>query len=227
MSIAMLRQKSSLLVVGSGVYTTNWYGIHLPLTSTCICRSIKVRGRWNTPQFRTLFRWDLSLQNAYMVPWQGFRKSASIRSLSNTCRWRGSRKITTCSWKTHCGAVLKSAGELCKQKETLLKIGHQDEGTKAFEAWKWGASLFLRGRLLWASEEANTWGLEMMMLAGDTPCVSAPSFSSGGGGGRPEDFAFNIGRVGAFFKKGGRSLEQKTLSSLKTRLRKGVSIHCV
>ena len=37
------------LLVGSSIYTIHVYDMHLPFISQCFCRSIGVRGRWNTP----------------------------------------------------------------------------------------------------------------------------------------------------------------------------------
>ena len=48
-SIAILLQKYALLLAESSIYTTNLYHDTPPIVSRCFCRSIGVRGRWNTP----------------------------------------------------------------------------------------------------------------------------------------------------------------------------------
>ena len=45
----VLLRKYALLWAGSGACTANWYDIHIPSISRCLCRNIGVRGRSNTP----------------------------------------------------------------------------------------------------------------------------------------------------------------------------------
>ena len=49
-SIAILLQKHALFLAESSIYT-----IRLPFVSRYFCRSIRVRGRWNTPEFASHF----------------------------------------------------------------------------------------------------------------------------------------------------------------------------
>ena len=56
-SSAMLLQKYALLLAESSIYTPPiCVTIRLPFVSRYICKSIRVRGRWNTPKFLNL-RW--------------------------------------------------------------------------------------------------------------------------------------------------------------------------
>ena len=48
-SVARLWQNYALFLAEGSIYTTNLYPIRFPFVSRYFCRSIRARGRWDTP----------------------------------------------------------------------------------------------------------------------------------------------------------------------------------